>query len=112
MPNKSNYKKKFQEQIEKKIKNAKRKDFLYRVMKEREIYDLKKTEIILNDIFYKDITSIILPYLFVDCHNCNRNLKNYKICKTCKKEFCLECFYDLEFGRSSNCLITEHFIWH
>lgn len=98
------YKKIFQKKIEKNV--------LYKIMKEQEVYDLKKTEIILNNFVYEDITSMILPYLFVDCHNCKINLKNYKTCKTCRKEFCLECFYDIEFGCSSNCLLTEHFFWH
>ena len=106
------YEDRYQQTLKQKIDDAKDKDLIYKKYQEEQVYDMAKTEIILNKYFYKDITSIILPYLFVDCSNCKKKLKNYKICSTCKKEFCLECFYDIDFGCKSKCLITEHFIWH
>ena len=93
-----------------KIKIAKKKDRFYEKEKLKEINDIIETNDILVDIFGKDVTSLITPYVFTTCQNCRQLLKNYKTCNRCGLYFCLECYYDIDFGCQDQC--KEHFPWH
>lgn len=92
-----------------KITRAKNLDKLYDKAQFKEITEIIETDIILDKIFGKDVTSLIIPYIFVNCQNCRKLLKNYKTCNRCDLDFCLECYYDIDFGCAGQ---GEHFVWH
>lgn len=47
---------------------------------------------IIIEKFGKDVSTIICPYLFGNCHFCNKNIQEYDICQNCNEIFCKKCF--------------------
>lgn len=62
--------------------------------------------------FGKDVTSIIIPYISINCYNCRKMIFKYHLCTICYKKFCNECYTDDNFPCDTVCTIYTHFNWH
>lgn len=81
----------FNKYISQRIKHAHEKDKKYENYNIKNQQNIDNTREIIIDIFGKDVSTIILPYVFPHCYACNKELVKYK--KFHKSCYCLECYY-------------------
>jgi hypothetical protein len=57
-----------------------------------DLYNRVKTKQIILEKFGKDVSSLIFPYIYADCHMCNKKVLRYELCGGCNKPYCKKCY--------------------